>query len=83
MLRIARQAQSAANEHLSLDRRIVVLANNSDRQGNSYGGHQSFLMTRAAWEVELSYRSKRFSRASRPPGMSVDHDHASTRRSKR
>ncbi len=50
MLRIARQAQSAANEHLSPERRIVVLANNSDRQGNSYGGHQSFLITRAAWD---------------------------------
>ena len=56
MLRIARQAQSAANEHLSPDRRIVVLANNSDRQGNSYGGHQSFLMTRAAWDDMIRQR---------------------------
>ena len=56
MLRIARQAQIAANEILSPERRIVVLANNSDRQGKSYGGHQSFLMTRAAWDDMIRQR---------------------------
>lgn len=56
MLRIARQAQIAANENLSPERRIVVLANNSDRQGHSYGGHQSFLMTRAAWDDMMRQR---------------------------
>ncbi len=56
MLRIARQAQIAANENLSPERRIVVLANNSDRQGKSYGGHQSFLMTRAAWDDMIRQR---------------------------
>jgi len=56
MLRIARQAQIAANEHLAPERRIVVLANNSDRQGHSYGGHQSILMTRAAWDDMLLQR---------------------------
>jgi len=56
MLRIARQAQIAANEKLAPERRVVVLANNSDRQGRSYGGHQSFLMTRAAWDDMLRHR---------------------------
>ena len=50
MLRIARQAQRAANEHLPDGERIVLLANNSDRQGKSYGGHQSFLLSRRAWD---------------------------------
>ncbi len=50
MLRLARQAQAAANEELTAGRRIVVLANNSDRQGHSYGGHQSFLMSRKAFD---------------------------------
>jgi proteasome accessory factor A len=56
MLRIARQAQHAANEDLSRGRRIVVLANNSDRQGNSYGGHQSFLISRTAWDDMMRQR---------------------------
>lgn len=56
MLRIARDAQRAANEALAPDMRIVVLANNSDRQGHSYGGHQSFLMSRAAWDDMIRVR---------------------------
>jgi proteasome accessory factor A len=56
MLRIARQAQITANTNLSPERRIVVLANNSDRQGHSYGGHQSFLMTRVAWDDMIRQR---------------------------
>ena len=50
MLRLAQQAQAAANAELTPARRIVVLANNSDRQGHSYGGHQSFLMSRTAFD---------------------------------
>ena len=45
MLRIARRAQEVANDALPDGQRAVVLANNSDRQGNSYGAHQSFLMS--------------------------------------
>ena len=56
MLRIARAAQVAANEELAPDGRIVVLANNSDRQNNSYGGHQSFLMSRSAWDDMMRQR---------------------------
>lgn len=50
MLRIARRAQRIANDALPHAQRVVVLANNSDRQGNSYGAHQSFLMSRNAWD---------------------------------
>ena len=56
MLRIARNAQRLANEALAPDRRIVVLANNSDRQGHSYGGHQSFLMSRSGWDDMMRQR---------------------------
>ena len=56
MLEIARQAQAQANARLPDDRRIVVLANNSDRQGHSYGGHQSFLMSRTAWDEMMRRR---------------------------
>ena len=56
MLRLARQAQLAANQSLADDKRIVVLANNSDRQGKSYGGHQSFLMSRPAWDNMIRLR---------------------------
>ncbi len=50
MLRIARRAQRIVNDALPHEQRVVVLANNSDRQGNSYGAHQSFLMSRNAWD---------------------------------
>ena len=57
MLRIARQAQIAVNEELLPEqRRVVVLANNSDRQGRSYGGHQSFLITRASYDDMIRQR---------------------------
>ena len=56
MLKIARQAQVDANARLPEGQRIVVLANNSDRQGHSYGGHHSFLMTRAAWDEMIRER---------------------------
>lgn len=50
MLRMARQVQQKANRVLPEHERIVVLANNSDRQGKSYGGHQSFLINRETWD---------------------------------
>lgn len=56
MLRLARHAQLAANQKLADGKRIVVLANNSDRQGKSYGGHQSFLMSRSAWDGMIRLR---------------------------
>jgi len=56
MLRRAAQAQAAANAALPEGQRIVVLANNSDRQDNSYGGHQSFLITRTAWDDMIRQR---------------------------
>jgi hypothetical protein len=56
MLRIARRAQEAANAELAPDSRIVVLANNSDRQGHSYGGHHSFLVSREAFDNMLRER---------------------------
>jgi len=56
MLRITRAAQVAANARLENAERIVVLANNSDRQSSSYGGHQSFLMSREAFDEMLAQR---------------------------
>jgi hypothetical protein len=50
MLRIARSAQEATIAHRSSERRIQVLANNSDGRGNSYGSHLDFLVTRQAWD---------------------------------
>lgn len=50
MLRIARAALDAANERRTAGRRIQVLVNNSDGQGNSYGSHLNFLLTRRAWD---------------------------------
>ena len=56
MLLLARQAQVAANNELAEGHKIVVLANNSDRQGNSYGGHQSFLMSRKSFDDMIRRR---------------------------
>jgi len=56
MLRIARHALRAANEEQPAGRKIQVLANNSDGQGNSYGSHLNFLITRRAWENIFSRR---------------------------
>lgn len=50
MLRIARAALEAANEGRPPGERIQLLANNSDGQGHSYGGHQNFLVTREVWD---------------------------------
>jgi len=46
MLRIARRALVRANAGRLPDRRIVVLANNSDGWGSSYGSHLNFLIDR-------------------------------------
>jgi len=50
MLRIARAALEAANAECPRERRICVLVNNSDGQGNSYGSHLDFLISRRAWD---------------------------------
>lgn len=50
MLRIARGALESANEKLPRGKKIQVLVNNSDGQGNSYGSHLDFLITRRAWD---------------------------------
>jgi proteasome accessory factor A len=50
MLRTARRALAAANAKLPAGQRIVVLVNNSDGHGNSYGSHLDFLVTRRAWD---------------------------------
>src|SRR5262249_21978031 len=50
MLRIARRALEAANAKLPPGQRVHVLVNNSDGQGNAYGSHLNFLVTRRAWE---------------------------------
>lgn len=49
-LNVARAAQRAASERLADDRRVVVLVNNSDGLGSSYGGHLNVLLTRTAWD---------------------------------
>jgi proteasome accessory factor A len=49
MLRKARLALQTANARLPEGKKIVVLANNSDGQGHSYGSHLNFLLTRRAW----------------------------------
>jgi len=50
MLRIARQALSLANDSLPPNRRINVLVNNSDGQGNAWGSHLDFMVTRQCWD---------------------------------
>jgi proteasome accessory factor A len=49
MLCLACSALRTANARLPEGVKIVVLANNSDGQGHSYGSHISFLMKRRAW----------------------------------
>jgi len=46
----AHQATLRANADLRPGHRIAVLANNSDGQGNSFGTHLNFLITRREWE---------------------------------
>ena len=56
MLRIARRALVAANRAETAGRTIQVLVNNRDGQGNSYGSHLDFLITRRAWNNIFSRR---------------------------
>lgn len=56
MLRVAREALDAANAGLPDGRRIVVLANNSDGLGHSYGAHQNFCITRRLWNRIMEWR---------------------------
>ena len=54
--RLARHALGGAHGHGSTSTRkpaqgrVQVLVNNSDGQGNSYGSHLNFLLSREAWE---------------------------------
>ena len=50
MLGLARGALDRANQKQPPGHRIVALVNNSDGNGNSYGSHLSFLITREAWD---------------------------------
>ena len=49
-LLLARRALNEANAYLPQERRIVVLLNNSDGQGHSYGTHYNFLVSRRCWD---------------------------------
>ena len=48
-LALARSAREAAAARLHDGQRLVVMANNSDRLGNSWGGHLNVLITRELW----------------------------------
>ena len=50
MLRIMRGALDSANEGRRPGHCIQVLANNSDGQGNSYGSHVNFMISRRAFD---------------------------------
>lgn len=50
LLRLARGALERANQGRPADRRIKVLVNNSDGQGNSYGSHLNFLISRRTFD---------------------------------
>ncbi len=50
MLRIVGEAMDRANAALPDERRIQVLANNSDGRGSSYGSHTNFLVSRRCWD---------------------------------
>lgn len=50
MLRIAQRAQQSVNRKATKGLRVQALVNNSDGQGNSYGGHLSFCITRRLWD---------------------------------
>lgn len=58
MLLVARQAMERANAELGQGR-VQVLVNNSDGQGNSYGGHLNFLLSRRAW-TDIVYRKPHY-----------------------
>ncbi len=50
MLRIMRGALDRANQGRPRDRRIQVLVNNSDGQGNSYGSHTNYAISRRTFD---------------------------------
>ncbi|MCC7424331.1 MAG: proteasome accessory factor PafA2 family protein, partial [Planctomycetaceae bacterium] len=50
MLRVAQQAQLNVNSKAKKGLRLQALVNNSDGQGNSYGGHLSFCISRRLWD---------------------------------
>ena len=50
MLAVVRTALRRVNDELPPGRRLQVLANCSDGQGNSYGSHVNVLLTREAWD---------------------------------
>jgi proteasome accessory factor A len=50
MLRVAQQAQQSVNRKATKGLRVQALVNNSDGQGNSYGGHLSFCISRRLWD---------------------------------
>jgi proteasome accessory factor A len=50
MLRIMRGALDSANAGRPADRQMHVLVNNSDGQGNSYGSHINFMISRRAFD---------------------------------
>lgn len=56
MLRIADDAREAATAGLEEDKKLVVMVNNSDGSGQSYGSHLDFLITRDAFEDLFSRR---------------------------
>jgi Pup amidohydrolase len=56
MVRIVRKCLHAANARRPAERKIVVLANNSDGRGNSYGSHLNLLVTRQAWDDLFALR---------------------------
>ncbi len=50
MYSIVAQARDAANAGLPEGQKLVVIANNSDGWGNSWGSHVNLLLTRRAWD---------------------------------
>lgn len=58
-LLLARDAMDRANRHMPPNTRITVLANNSDRRGNSYGSHINILTTRQAFDNTI-YRKMHY-----------------------
>jgi hypothetical protein len=56
MYRLARTAAAAVNADLPRGERVIVVANNSDGCGASYGAHLNVLMSRPAWEELFNRR---------------------------
>ncbi len=56
MLRISRDGLETASARLPQGQKLVVLANNSDGQGHSYGGHVNVLVRRSTWDNMFNRR---------------------------